>query len=36
VSSVVVGVLFSVASPAWGFAYAALLSAAGVAVLAVP
>lgn len=33
VSSVVVGVLFTVTSPAWGFAYAAGLSAAGAAVL---
>jgi MFS family permease len=34
VSSVVVGVLFTVTSPAWGFVYAAALSAAGAAVLA--
>ena len=32
-SSVVVGVLFTVISPAWGFAYAATLSGAGAAVL---
>jgi MFS family permease len=34
VSSVVVGVLFTVASPAWGFAYAAILATAGAIVLA--
>jgi MFS family permease len=34
VSSVVVGVLFTVTSPAWGFGYAAVLSAAGAVVLA--
>jgi MFS family permease len=33
VSSVVVGVLFTVTSPAWGFAYAAALSGAGAVVL---
>lgn len=33
VSSVVVGILFTVAHPAWGFVYAAVLSAAGVAAL---
>jgi MFS family permease len=33
-SSVVVGVLFTVTRPAWGFAYATALSAAGVVVLA--
>ena len=33
VSSVVVGVLFTVTNPAWGFAYAAVLSVAGTAVL---
>jgi hypothetical protein len=33
VSSVVVGVLFTVTSAAWGFAYAAALSAAGAVVL---
>jgi MFS family permease len=33
VSSVVVGVLFTVTSPAWGFVYAAALSGAGVVVL---
>jgi MFS family permease len=33
VSSVVVGVLWTVTAPAWGFAYAALLSACGAAVL---
>ena len=33
VSSVVVGILFTVTHPAWGFAYAALLSAAAVIVL---
>jgi len=32
-SSVVVGVLFTVAAPAWAFAYAAVLSVAGAAVL---
>jgi MFS family permease len=34
VSSVVVGVLFTVTSPAWGFVYAAILSTAGAVVLA--
>lgn len=33
VSSVVVGVLFTVTSPAWGFGYATVLSAAGALVL---
>jgi MFS family permease len=33
VSSVVVGVLFTVTSPAWGFGYAAVLSSAGAVVL---
>ena len=33
VSSVVVGVLFTVTSPAWGFIYAAVLSATGAVVL---
>lgn len=33
VSSVVVGVLFTVAAPAWGFVYAAALSALGAALL---
>lgn len=33
VSSVVVGILFTVTSAAWGFAYAAVLSIAGAAVL---
>ncbi len=33
VSSVVVGVLFTITSPAWGFAYAAALSSAGAVVL---
>ncbi len=33
VSSVVVGVLWTVTAPAWGFAYAALLSIAGALVL---
>jgi MFS family permease len=33
ISSVVVGVLFTVTSPAWGFVYAAALSAAGAVVL---
>lgn len=33
VSSVVVGILFTVTSPAWGFAYGAVLSAAGAVVL---
>ena len=33
VSSVVVGILFTVTSPAWGFAYAAALSGAGAVVL---
>ncbi len=33
VSSVVVGVLFTVTSPAWAFAYAAVLSATGASVL---
>ncbi len=34
VSSVIVGILFTVTSPAWGFAYAAVLSGAGALVLA--
>ncbi len=34
VSSVIVGVLFTLASPAWGFVYAAALSAAATVVLA--
>ena len=34
VSSVVVGVLLTVTSAAWGFGYAAVLSAGGAAVLA--
>jgi MFS family permease len=34
VSSVIVGVLWTVADPAWGFLYAALLAAGGAAVLA--
>jgi MFS family permease len=34
VSSVVVGTLFTLAGPAWGFAYAAALAGAGAAVLA--
>jgi len=33
VSSVVVGVLFTVTNPEWAFVYAAVLSAAGTAVL---
>lgn len=36
VSSVVVGLLFTVTSPAWGFGYAAVLSAAGALVLTWP
>ena len=36
VSSVVVGVLFTVASPAWGFGYGAVLAGAGAAVLVAP
>lgn len=36
VSSVVVGVLFTVTSPAWGFVYAGVLSAAGALVLTFP
>ena len=34
VSSVVVGILFTITSPAWGFGYAAVLAAAGAVVLA--
>jgi len=34
VSSLIVGILFTVTSPAWGFAYAAVLSIAGVTFLA--
>jgi len=34
VSSVVVGILFTITDPAWGFIFAAVLSAASVAVLA--
>ena len=34
VSSVVVGTLFTVTAPAWGFAYAAVLSAAGAVAIA--
>jgi dipeptide/tripeptide permease len=36
VSSVVVGTLWSVTDPAWGFGYAALLSALGALVLVAP
>jgi MFS family permease len=34
-SSVIVGILFTVTSPTWGFTYAAILSAAGAVVLIV-
>ena len=36
VSSVVVGVLFSVAAPGWGFTFAAAMSGAGAAALLIP